>query len=105
MPSDPPSAPTTTHPHPHPHTLSSQRPTPLRTQTAATATATTTAQSMSAQRATLTPAQAIAQAWMRESPEAQAAWRLADARAKEQYMNPVRWNTGRPEKKRNGAKM
>ena len=60
---------------------------------------------MSAPRATLTPAQAIAQAWMRESPEAQAAWRLADARAKEQYMNPVRWNTGRPEKKRNGAKM
>ncbi|EJF65032.1 hypothetical protein DICSQDRAFT_98495 [Dichomitus squalens LYAD-421 SS1] len=99
MPSDPPSPTTKPLPHPHAHTLSTQRPTPLRAQT-------TPATQSSAPRAALTPAQAIAQAWMRESAEAQAQWRMADVRAKEQYMNPVRWNTGRPEKKkRNGAKM
>ncbi|KAM5531633.1 hypothetical protein V8D89_014685 [Ganoderma adspersum] len=95
MPSDPPSP--TTLPHPHPHTLT-QRPSPPRTQTP-------TLTPCTAPRSPLSPAQAIAQAWMRESPEAQAQWRKADVRAKEQYTNPIRWNTGRPEKKRLGAKM
>ncbi|KAL7281497.1 hypothetical protein ACG7TL_004812 [Trametes sanguinea] len=79
MPSDPPSP------------ARPQRPTHPRTQT-------TTA------RSALTPAQAIAQAWMRESPESQQKWRKADALAKEKYMNPIRWNTaGRsPERKDKG---
>ncbi|KAI0663365.1 hypothetical protein C8Q70DRAFT_1042134 [Cubamyces menziesii] len=80
MPSDPP---TPTRP---------QRPTPTRTQTTTAA------------RSALTPAQAIAQAWMRESSEAQQKWRVADALAKEKYVNPIRWSTaGRsPERKAKG---
>ncbi|KAI1795505.1 hypothetical protein LXA43DRAFT_1090675 [Ganoderma leucocontextum] len=95
MPSDPPSP--TTLPHPHPHTLTQRPITPHRAQATLTPCSTP--------RATLSPAQAIAQAWMRELPEAQAQWRKADVRAQEQYTNPIRWNTGRPEKKRIGAKM
>ncbi|KAI9067341.1 hypothetical protein FKP32DRAFT_1588699 [Trametes sanguinea] len=80
MPSDPPSP------------ARPQRPTHPRTQTTTTP------------RSALTPAQAIAQAWMRESPEAQQKWRKADALAKEKYMNPVRWNTAgqSPERKDKG---
>ncbi|EIW62787.1 uncharacterized protein TRAVEDRAFT_112771 [Trametes versicolor FP-101664 SS1] len=53
----------------------------------------------------LTPAQAIAQAWMRESPESKQKWRAADAQARDSYTNPTRWNTGRrrsPEGKAKG---
>ena len=83
MPSDPPSP---THPH---------RPNPPRVHTAS-----------SAPRTALSPAQAIAQAWLRESAEAQHQWRMADVRAKEKYLDPVRWNAGAsPGKKRGGAKM
>ncbi|KAH9932438.1 uncharacterized protein B0H18DRAFT_859876, partial [Fomitopsis serialis] len=41
----------------------------------------------------LTPAQAIAEAWKRETPESQRQWRLADLRAKQQYISPARWST------------
>ncbi|KZT71733.1 hypothetical protein DAEQUDRAFT_763576 [Daedalea quercina L-15889] len=41
----------------------------------------------------LTPAQAIAEAWRRETPEAQRQWRLADLRAKQQYLSPTNWTT------------
>ncbi len=92
MPSDPPSP------------TQAQRPSPHRTQSTTSplrAQNTTVSRSVS-----LSPAQAIAQAWMRESAESQQQWRMADLRVKEQYLNPIRWDTGfRPEKKRNGAKM
>ena len=66
----------------------------------------TTTPAASTPRAALNPAQAIAQAWLRESPEAQQQWRRADVRAKEQYLNPIRWDAAfRPEKKKYGAKM
>ncbi|KZT10915.1 uncharacterized protein LAESUDRAFT_643347 [Laetiporus sulphureus 93-53] len=52
----------------------------------------------------LTPGQAISEAWKRESPESQAQWRLADARARQQYLAPPRWIQS-PGKKANGAKM
>ncbi|KAI0368307.1 hypothetical protein BV20DRAFT_969352 [Pilatotrama ljubarskyi] len=79
MPSDPPSP------------ARPQRPTTQRTQTTPT-------------RSAVTPAQAIAQAWMRESPEAQRKWRMADALAKEKYLNPLRWHAagGSPERKTKG---
>ncbi|KAI0823416.1 hypothetical protein BC628DRAFT_535227 [Trametes gibbosa] len=80
MPSDPPSP-----------ARPPKRPTAQRTQTP--------------QRSALTPAQAIAQAWMRESPESQKKWRAADAQAKDRYTDPLRpWNTaGRsPERKAKG---
>ncbi|KAI0929865.1 hypothetical protein AcV5_006716 [Taiwanofungus camphoratus] len=48
----------------------------------------------------LTPAQAIAEAWKRESPETQKQWRMADVKAREQYLSPQRWG-----KKLNGPKM
>lgn len=85
MPSDPPSPTHTPHPSPH------------RVQTTPAASTPLPA---------LSPAQAIAQAWHRESAEAQQRWRMADKRAKEQYVNPTRWDTAfRSEKKKYGAKM
>ncbi|KAI0733038.1 hypothetical protein C8Q72DRAFT_38567 [Fomitopsis betulina] len=41
----------------------------------------------------LDPAQAIAEAWKRETPESQRQWRLADLRAKQQYLSPPLWTT------------
>ncbi|KAI0759862.1 hypothetical protein BD413DRAFT_268594 [Trametes elegans] len=82
MPSDPPSP------------ARPQRPTTPRTQTSP------------APPSPLTPAQAIAQAWMRESPEAQQRWRRADEEAKERYHNPIRWNTaGRSPGRKTGGKL
>ncbi|KAH9858902.1 hypothetical protein C2E23DRAFT_880316 [Lenzites betulinus] len=79
MPSDPPSP------------ARPQRPTAQRTQTPP--------------RSALTPAQAIAQAWMRESSESKKKWRAADAHARDRYTDPVRpWNAGAgsPERKAKG---
>ncbi|KAH9929565.1 uncharacterized protein BXZ73DRAFT_102094 [Epithele typhae] len=58
-------------------------------------------------RPALSPAQAIAQAWLRESAESQHQWRMADIRAKQKYLDPVRWSVAGPlpRKKREGAKM
>ncbi|KAG2745904.1 hypothetical protein P692DRAFT_20740948 [Suillus brevipes Sb2] len=39
-------------------------------------------------RANLSPAQAIAQAWRRESPQSQEFWRQAEAKRKELYATP-----------------
>ena len=84
MPSDPPSP---THPQ--------QRPSPHRVHT-----------TPAAPRTALSPAAAIAQAWLRESAESQHQWRMADVRAKQSYLEPVRWGTETsPVKKRYAAKM
>ncbi|EKM54744.1 uncharacterized protein PHACADRAFT_258786 [Phanerochaete carnosa HHB-10118-sp] len=44
----------------------------------------------------MSPAEAIAQAWQRESEESKRHWRAADARTKERYYAPHPWSsTGR----------
>ena len=44
----------------------------------------------------LSPAQAIAEAWQRESDDSKKRWRAADARMREQYYAPPPWApTGR----------
>ncbi|KAG2135818.1 hypothetical protein DEU56DRAFT_389703 [Suillus clintonianus] len=40
-------------------------------------------------RANLSPAQVIAEAWRRESPESQDFWRQAEAKRKELYAVPI----------------
>ncbi|KAH7905965.1 hypothetical protein BJ138DRAFT_1016954 [Hygrophoropsis aurantiaca] len=37
----------------------------------------------------LSPAQAIAEAWQRESPQNQAFWRQAESKVRERYSTPV----------------
>ena len=92
MPSDPPSP---TH---------AQRPSPHRAQS--TTSPVRVQNSAVPRTVSLSPAQAIAQAWLRESAESQQQWRVADLRVKQQYLNPIRWDTGfRSEKRKNGAKM
>ena len=39
----------------------------------------------------LSPAQAIAEAWQRESDDSKKRWRAADARMREQYYAPHPW--------------
>ncbi|PCH36023.1 hypothetical protein WOLCODRAFT_28303 [Wolfiporia cocos MD-104 SS10] len=43
----------------------------------------------------MSPAQAIAEAWKRETPESQRQWRMADVRAREQYVSPPRWTVAK----------
>ncbi|GBE80465.1 hypothetical protein SCP_0301800 [Sparassis crispa] len=47
------------------------------------------------QNVNLTPAQVIAQAWNRESQESQEQWRMADAKARQQYTSPHVWANAR----------
>lgn len=42
------------------------------------------------------PADAIAEAWKKETPESQQYWRLADIRAKEKYLSPPVWSRTKP---------
>ncbi|KAI0665994.1 hypothetical protein C8Q78DRAFT_995237 [Trametes maxima] len=73
----------------YPQMPSSDPPSPTRLQRPTTQRA----QSTPVRSSPPTPAEAIAQAWQSESPEAQQRWRRADSLARERYLNPFRWNT------------
>ncbi|KAH8107713.1 hypothetical protein BXZ70DRAFT_912276 [Cristinia sonorae] len=44
----------------------------------------------------VSPAQAIAEAWSKETPESQQYWRVADVRARERYLSSLVWSRPKP---------